>query len=117
MEPHEPGHGSRLSSVEPMAVYIRHAHKAAKHLIDLGTARDRVLLANDIVAVRILDKGTGTFTLTFIFYDGTSLDLNQGEVSNGDIFRWDIQELRITNTAQTGLTLKLLTEFQREKIV
>jgi len=116
MESHEPGHGSPSSEKAAKPVYVRYAHKAAKHLIDLGTARDRVLLANDIVAVRILDKGTGSFTLTFIFYDGTSLDLNQGEVSNGDIFRWDIQELRLTNTAQTGLILKLLTEFQREKI-
>jgi len=72
-----------------------------------------VLVANDIVAVTILDKGTGSFTLHFIFYDATELNLNQDEVSNGDRFSWDIQELRITNTAQTGLTVKLLTEYQR----
>jgi len=95
-----------------MAVYIRHAHKAEKHVLDLGVARDRVLIASDIVAVTILDKGTGSFTLHFIFYDGTRLELNQDEVSDGDVFQWDIQELRITNTAQTGLTLKLLTDFQ-----
>jgi len=93
-------------------VYIRYAHKAAKHELDLGVARDRALIANNIVAVTILDKGTGSFTLHFIFYDGTELELNQGEVSNGDIFRWDIQELRLTNIAQTGLILKLLTDFQ-----
>jgi len=96
-----------------MATYIRYAHKAAKHVLDLSTARDRVLVDNDIVAVTILDKGTGTFTLHFIFYDGTELELNQAEVSNGDKFSWDIQELRITNSAQTGLTVKLLTEYQR----
>jgi len=27
-----------------MATYIRYAHKAAKHVLDLGTARDRVLV-------------------------------------------------------------------------
>jgi len=97
-----------------MATYIRYAHKAAKHVLDLGTARDRVLVANNIVAVHILDKGTGSFTLHFQFYDATSLDLTQAEVANGDKFRWDIQELRITNSAQTGLTVKLLTEFQKE---
>jgi len=96
-----------------MATYIRYAHKAAKHVIDLGTARDRRLVANDIVAVTILDKGTGSFTLHFIFYDATELSLNQDEVSNGDRFSWDIQELRITNSAQSGLTVKLLTEYQR----
>jgi len=96
-----------------MATYVRYAHKAAKHVLDLGTARDCVLVANDIVAVTILDKGTGSFTLHFIFYDGTELELNQDEVSNGDKFSWDIQELRITNPAQTGITVKLLTEYQR----
>jgi len=97
-----------------MATYIRYAHKAAKHVLDLGTARDRVLVANDIVAVTILDKGTGSFMLHFIFYDGTELELNQDEVLNGDVLQWDIQELRITNSAQPGLTVKLLTDFQRE---
>jgi len=95
-----------------MTVYVRYAHKAEKHELDLGVARDRRLIANDIVAVTILDKGTGSFTLHFIFYDGTSLDLNQDEVLNGDVLQWDIQELRVTNTAQTGLKLKLLTDFQ-----
>jgi len=95
-----------------MPIYVRYAHKAEKHELDLGVARNRVLIANKIVAVTILDKGTGSFTLHFIFYDGTSLDLSQDEVLNGDVLQWDIQELRITNSAQTGLTLKLLTDFQ-----
>jgi len=93
-------------------IYVRYAHKAEKHTIDLGVARDKVLIAKDCVAVTILDKGTGTFTLHFIFYDGTRLDLDQGEVANGNLFRWDIQELRITNSAQAGLTLKLLIDYQ-----
>jgi len=98
-----------------MAVYIRYAHKAEKHVIDLGVARDKVLIASKCVAVTILDKGTGTFTLHFQFYDETELELNQDEVANGDLYQWDIQELRITNTAQTGLVLKLLIDFQVEK--
>jgi len=95
--------------------YIRYAHKAAKHVLNLGTARDRRLVANDIVAVTVLDKGTGSFTLHLIFYDGTEFSLNQDELANGDVLEWDIQELRITNTAQTGVTLKLLTDYQREQ--
>jgi len=105
----------RPSRAELMAVYVRYAHKAAKLVIDLGTERDRVLQASNIVAVTILDKGTGTFTLHFIFYDATELSLDQDEVSTGDVFQWDIQELRITNTAQTGLTLKLLIDYQKPK--
>jgi len=95
-----------------MTVYVRYATKAEKPVIDLGVARDRVLIAKECVTVTILDKGTGSFTLHFIFYDGTEFNLDQDEVSNGDKFKWDIQALRITNASQTGLTLKLLTEYQ-----
>jgi len=98
-----------------MPVYVRYAHKAEKPVLDLGTARDKALIAKDCVAVTILDKGTGTFTLHFGFYDGTWITLDNTEVSNGDLIQWDIQELRITNTAQTGLTLKLLIDFQIEE--
>jgi len=50
-----------------MAVYIRHAHKAEKHVLDLGVARDRVLIAGDIVALTILSKGTGSLHSTSFF--------------------------------------------------
>jgi len=93
-------------------VYVRYAHKAQKLVIDLGTARDKVLIAYDCTAVTILDKGTGSFTLQFKFFDNTKLELNQDEVADGDLYQWDIKELRITNTAQTGLMLKLLIDFQ-----
>jgi len=96
------------------AIYVRYAHKAEKTVIDLSTARDRVLIAEECVAVTILDKGTGSFTLHFGFYDGTWINLDQDEVLNGDVLAWDIQELRLTNTAQTGLKLKLLVDFQLE---
>jgi len=95
-----------------MATYIRYAHKARKLTVDLGTARDNVHLEGPITALRILDKGTGNFTLHLEFFDGTKFDLTQAEVSNGDLFRWDIEDLRITNTAQAGLTLKLIVEMQ-----
>jgi len=103
-----------IAADQVMTVYVRYAHKAEKPVLDLGVARDRVLLAKDCVACTILDKGTGSFTLHFIFYDGTKLDLNQDEVLNGDVFQWDVQELRITNSAQAGLTLKLLIDYQLE---
>jgi len=112
MEQPELGLGSPSSRAEPMTVYVRYAHKAEKHDLNLGVVRDRVLIAKNCVAVTILDKGTGTFTLHFGFYDGTWLDLDQDEVANGDLFHWDIQELRITNAAQVGVMLKLLVDFQ-----
>jgi len=93
-------------------VYVRYAHKAQKLDIDLGTARDKVLIAYDCVAVTILNKGAGTFTLEFKFFDDTILELDQDEVLSGDVYQWDIKELRLTNTAQTGQTLKLLIDIQ-----
>jgi len=95
-----------------MPVYVRYATKAEKPVLDLGVARDKVLIAKDCVAVTILDKGTGSFTLHFGFYDDTWISLDNTEVENGDLIQWDIQELRVTNKAQTGLTLKLLVDFQ-----
>jgi len=98
-----------------MATYIRYAHKAEKLTIDLGSARDRVLLGKRITAVTIWDKGAGSFTLHFQFFDGTEFTMDDGEVANKDRFAWDIEELRITNTAQAGYTLKLLIEMQVQR--
>jgi len=95
-----------------MATYIRYATRAKKHTLKLDDARTRAVVDTNLSAVTILDKGTGNFTLTFIFPDRTELELDQGEVSNGDRFSWDIEELRLTNTAQAGLTVKLLVEQQ-----
>jgi hypothetical protein len=95
-----------------MATYIRHATRALKVVVDLGTAHDREILATDVTAVYVLDKGTGSFTLTFIFEDGTEVELTQDEVANGTSFEWDVKELRVTNTAQSGVTLKLLVDQQ-----
>jgi len=97
-----------------MAVYVRYAHKAEKLTLGLDTARTKIEIATKIVAVTILDKGTGSWTLTFHFYDGTELTLNQDEVLNGDVFRWNVEGLLLTNTAQAGLTLKLLVDVQLE---
>jgi len=93
--------------------YVRYAHKAEKLVIDLGVAHDRTEVAFKCSAVTVLDKGTGNFTLTFHFYDGTELSLDQSELANGMAFHWDIERLYITNTAQTGLTVKLLVEYQK----
>jgi len=97
-----------------MPVYVRYATKAEKPVLDLGVARDKVLIAKDCVAVTILDKGTGSFTLHFGFYDDTWITLNQDELANGDKLEWDIHELRFTNSAQAGLTVKLIIDFQKE---
>jgi len=93
--------------------YVRRAHKAEKLVLDLGVARDRATIAYDIVAVTVLDKGTGMFTLTFHFYDGTELSLDHTEITEGDVYEWDIAELYLTNPAQSGATLKLIVDIQK----
>ena len=95
-----------------MATYIRYATRARKHAVKLDDARTRDLIDADLTAVTVLSKSTGVFTLTFIFPDGTELELSETEVSDGDRFSWDVKALRLTNTAQAAVTIKLLTEQQ-----
>ena len=95
-----------------MAVYVRYAHKAEKLVLPLNTARDRAPIAHKIVAVTVLDKGAGTFTLTFMFFDDTRLALDSTEVANGDTFRWDVEQLLLTNAVQAAEQVKLLVEIQ-----
>ena len=97
-----------------MATYIRYAHKCEKLVRRLDEARDRLEIATRVVAVTVLDKGTGTFTLTFVFYDGTEISFNQDELLNGDVFQWNTERLLLTNTAQAGLTVKFLVDVQLE---
>jgi len=95
-----------------MAVYVRYAHKAEKLTLGLGVARTKIKIATKIVAVTVLDKGAGSFILTFHFYDGTELTLDNTELATSDVFEWDIESLLLTNTAQAGLSLKLLVDIQ-----
>jgi len=95
-----------------MTVYVRYAHKAEKLTLGLDTARTKTEIATKIVAVKVLDKGTGTFTLIFHFYDGTELTMDNTELVTSDLFEWDIESLLLTNTAQAGLSLKLLVDIQ-----
>jgi len=93
--------------------YIREATKATKLELDLGVARDHIIVERDLTAITILDKGTGTWTLTLEFPDESSIDLTQAEVTNGQRFHFDIRHLMLSNTAQAGQTLKLLCEKQQ----
>jgi hypothetical protein len=91
--------------------YIPIAKKAEKLVLDLSVAHNRTEIAFKATAIHVLDKGTGNFTLTFHFSDGTEFTLDQSEVNNGDSYYWSIERLYLTNTAQSGLTAKLLVEY------
>jgi hypothetical protein len=82
--------------------------------IDLGTARQNEVLARDVYAVTILDKGTGNFTLTLHFLDGSEMQLTEDEVLNGDVLYYDQTALFLTNSAQSGKTLKLIIDKKLE---
>jgi len=91
---------------------MRFASRARKHTVDLTPAQSRALIDQNLTALTVLDKGTGSFTLAIIYPDGTELELNQDEVLNGDTFLWDMAEIRISNVAQAGKTLKVIVEQQ-----
>jgi len=92
-------------------VILKRAGKAEKLALRLDEARDRIEIGTDLCGVYVLDKGAGEFTLTFVFYDGTKIELSQAEVTNGDEFAWKTTHLLLTNTAQAGKSLKLLLGF------
>ena len=91
-----------------MVIRTRQTKKARKLVPKLDLAKTKEQIATEILSVTVLEKGTGTWTLTFHFADGTELELTSTEVSNGDEFRWEIDRLLLTSTAQAGKTLKLL---------
>jgi hypothetical protein len=87
------------------------AAKAEKLVVDLGVAHNRTEIAFKVKRLNVLSKGSGTFTLTFHFYDGTEFTLDNTEIADGDSFKWYIERLYITNTAQAGATVKLIAEY------
>jgi hypothetical protein len=87
------------------------AAKAEKIVVDLGVAHDRSEIAFKVKRLNVLDKGSGTFTLTFHFYDGTEFTLDDTEIANGDSYEWYIERLYITNTAHEGASVKLIAEY------
>jgi hypothetical protein len=91
--------------------YVPIARKAEKLVLDLSVAHNKTPIAQDATAIHVLDKGTGNFTLTFHFADGTEFTLNQNEVNNGDSYYWSITKLYLTNEAQSGLSATLLIEY------
>jgi len=97
---------------KPEKVYTRFASRARKHTVNLTPAQNRALIDQNLTALTVLDKGAGTFTLIFIFPDGTELELTSAEIANGNRFAWDIAELRVTNLAQSGVSFKTLVEQQ-----
>jgi len=103
---------TRTQYTQPTISY-QYPNRVDKLVIDLGVARTNVSILPDaikkyVVDLTILDKGTGTFTLRIVNMDGTTTDFTQAELSNGDKISSEIQDILLTNSAQSGLTLKLV---------
>jgi hypothetical protein len=103
-----------MSAPTPPIFYVRKAYKAEKLVLDLGVARDRALVAYNASAVTLLNKGTGSFTLIFHFKDGSELEITSEECESGDVFEFDVEKLFLSNPAQTGLSITLLIDYQKE---
>lgn len=93
------------------------ANKAERVTVDLATAHagypdPTSLLASSGQRVTILDKGTGTWVLTLIFQDASTMVLSSTELGTGDILDWDFYALYVTNTAQPGKTLALIVDYR-----
>lgn len=92
------------------------AYIGRKITIDLGKARTTETITGKCVSLTILDKSTGSFVLTFRFLDLEIYDmtLDQDEVLNGDVLEFGTAltlgffTLKITNTVQAGVSLKLI---------
>ena len=93
------------------------ANKAEKIVVDLSDAHagypdPASLLASNGQRVTILDKGTGTFTLLVLFQDASYITLDNTELANGDVLDWDFYRLYIANSAQAGLSVKLIVDYR-----
>ena len=93
------------------------ANKAEKITVDLGTLHAGYpdpdsLLASNGQRVTVLDAGAGVWALTLIFQDGSYITLDSTEITTGDILDWDFYQLYVTNTAQAGLSVKLIVDYR-----
>jgi len=79
-----------------------------KIVLDLGTARTDVVVATNVISLKILRFTTGAiFTIKFI--DATKSGLTQEDLPIGaEIVNFMPTNVLLTNTAQTGLSLELL---------
>ena len=77
------------------------SNKGGKITIDLSSVRNKEVIANDGISITILEKGTGTWTLTLEFYDNSNLELQDTDLEDGDVLDYEFKKFKITNTIQS----------------
>jgi len=97
-------------ALQPMIVHAKtiSANDYEKLNIDLGIARTDEVIASNVHGFRILRRTAGaTFELKMI--DATKDSLNQDDLPDGSgLIEFEPTDLLLTNTAQAGITLKLV---------
>lgn len=98
-------------SVEMIARKLRQANKVERHDVDLGTARTPATDPIDTLGLRTtILVDAGTYSLVFVFGDGSTLTLLSTELATGDILDFEFAALKVINAVQAGVTLTLLVD-------
>lgn len=72
--------------------------------MSLASPRTDVALGIEGLALTILTKGNGTWTIKFQFDDLTTCQFDSTEVNAGDAWELDYADILFTNTAQPAAT-------------
>ena len=100
-------------SAENMAKSLRHANKAVRHDIDLGTLRATVAPTSliDTVGLRAtIIADAGAYTIVLVFGDTSTLMLQSTGLDTGDILDFEFLAMYVLNAPQPGATLSLVVD-------
>ena len=100
-------------SAENLARFLRHANKAVRHDIDLGTLRAAVAPTSliDTVGLRAtILTDAGAYTVVLVFGDTSTLVIQSTELATGDILDFEFLAMYVLNAPQPGVTLSLVVD-------
>ena len=91
-----------------LAKLLLKCNRAARYptsgAIDLTTLRSDTSLGFPGLNLTIVDKGTGVWSLKFKFSDDTTCTFTSAEVSKGDSWELDFEDILFTNAVQAAVT-------------
>ena len=91
------------------------SNKGGKITIDLSSiARNNEVIANDGIAITVLNKGSGTWILTLEFYDNSNLELQDTDLEGGDILEYEFKKFKITNTIQSVTNPTFIVDYRHK---
>jgi len=79
-------------------------NRADIFMVDLSTARTSESLSKSGTSLTVIGKGTGTWTLTFVFDDETTTDLTSANAVKGIQIECAFTDLQFTNIPQATAT-------------